>query len=392
VDTPPRTAELVVIGGGIVGAATAFYAARAGIRSVLVEARPALCTLTTPVSTGAFRLQFSTEEELRLVEESVALFQNFAEVTRQREYDPAIRAQGYLWLTRSPERAAEQRALVERQHGWGVTDIELLDGDEVRRRFPYVAGDVLQARFRAGDGFIDTRAVTMGLATASGATVVTGCRAEGFDVTGGRLRGVRTSLGTIEAERAVIACGPLSGGVAGWAEIELPIETVRRHKLVMPDVPQVPAGAPMTIDEDSGAHWRPALRGAWLLFTDPTTPPSEPTDAVPADPGFAFELLDPASPTAVARTAPFWADVWRRNAAHWMVQAGQYTMTPDHWPLIGETRVGGLYVNTGYSGHGIMLSPAGSRRLADLLAGTLAPADHVFRPDREPRPRPPETL
>jgi sarcosine oxidase subunit beta len=392
VDIPPRTAELVVIGGGIVGAATAFYAARAGIRSVLVESRPALCTLTTPVSTGAFRLQFSTEEELRLVEESVELFQNFAEVTGQREYDPEIRAQGYLWLTRSPERAAGQRELVERQHGWGVTDIELLDGDEVRRRFPYVAEDVLQARFRAGDGFIDTRAVTMGLATASGATVVTGCRTQGFDIAGGRLRGVRTSGGTIATERTVIACGPLSGRVAAWAEVDLPIETVRRHKLVMPDVPQVPTDAPMTIDEDSGAHWRPALRGAWLLFTDPTTPPSEPTDAVPSDPGFAFELLDPASPTAVAGTAPFWAQVWERNAAHWIVQAGQYTMTPDHWPLIGETGVGGLYVNTGYSGHGIMLSPAGSRRLAELLAGTLGPADNAFRPDREPRPRPPETL
>ena len=390
--TPPRTADLVVIGGGIVGAATAFYAAGAGIRSVLIETRPALCTLTTPVSTGAFRLQFSTEEELRLVEETVELFQNFAEITGQHEYDPSIRAQGYLWLTRSPERAAGQRELVARQHEWGATDIELLDGDEVRRRFPYVASDVLQARYRAGDGFIDTRAVTMGLARASGATVVTGCRAEGFDISDGGLRGVRTSSGTIATDRAVIACGPLSGGVAAWAGIDLPIETLRRHKLVMPDVPQVPEGAPMTIDEDSGAHWRPALRGAWLLFTDPATPPSEPTDAVPADPGFAFELLDPASPTAVARTAPFWAEVWERNAAHWIVQAGQYTMTPDHWPLIGETAVAGLHVNTGYSGHGIMLSPAGSRRLADLLAGDLAPADNIFRPDREPRPRPPETL
>lgn len=390
--TPPRTADLVVIGGGIVGAATAFYAARAGIRSVLIESRPALCTLTTPVSTGAFRLQFSTEEELRLVEETVDLFQNFAEITRQREYDPSIRAQGYLWLTRSPERAAGQRELVARQHGWGVTDIELLDGAEVRRRFPYVAPDVLQARYRAGDGFIDTRAVTMGLAQASGATIVTGCRAEGFDIAGGRLHGVRTSGGTIATDRAVIACGPLSGGVAAWAGIDLPIETLRRHKLVMPDVPQVPVGAPMTIDEDSGAHWRPALRGAWLLFTDPATPPSEPTDAVPADPGFAFELLDPASPTAVAQTAPFWAEVWQRNAAHWIVQAGQYTMTPDHWPLIGETAVAGVHVNTGYSGHGIMLSPAGSRRLADLLVGDLTPAENIFRPDREPRPRPPETL
>jgi sarcosine oxidase, subunit beta len=392
VNTPPRTAELVVIGGGIVGAATAFYAARAGIRPVLIEARPALCTLTTPVSTGAYRLQFSTEEELRLVEESVALFQNFTEVTGQSRYDAGIRAQGYLWLTTSAERAAEQRELVQRQHGWGVTDVELLSGDEVRRRFPYVAPAVVQARYRAGDGFIDTRAVTMGLAAASEATVVTGCRAEGFEISGGRVRGVRTSLGPIAAERVVIACGPLSGGVAEWGGLRLPIETVRRHKLVMPDVPQVPPGAPMTIDEDTGAHWRPALRGAWLLFTDPTTRPSDPTDAVPSDPGFAFELLDPASPTAVARTAPFWRDVWEQNAAHWIVQAGQYTMTPDHWPLIGETAVAGLFVNTGYSGHGIMLSPAGSRRLADLLSGRLAPADNVFRPDREPRPRPPETL
>jgi sarcosine oxidase subunit beta len=392
VDTPPRTAELVVIGGGIVGAATAFYAARAGLHPVLVEARPALCTLTTPASTGAYRLQFSTEEELRLVEESVQLFQNFAEITGQGRYPAGVRAQGYLWLTTSPQRAAAQRELVSRQHGWGVSDIELLAGEEVRRRFPYVAPEVVQARFRAGDGFIDTRGVTMGLATASGAAIVVGCRAEGFEIEGGRLRGVRTSLGPIATDCAVIACGPLSGGVADWAGVRLPIETVRRHKLVMPDVPQVPAAAPMTIDEDTGAHWRPALRGAWLLFTDPSTPPSEPTDAVPSDPGFAFQLLDPTSPTAVARTAPFWRDVWRVNSAHWIVQAGQYTMTPDHWPLIGETSVTGLHVNTGYSGHGIMLSPAGSRRLADLLSGRLTPADNVFRPDREPRPRPPETL
>ncbi|HEY3763523.1 MAG TPA: FAD-dependent oxidoreductase [Gaiellales bacterium] len=391
-DAPPRTADLVVIGGGIVGAATAFYAARAGFHPVIVEARPALCTLTTPVSTGAFRLQFSTEEELRLVEESVELFQNFAEITGQSRYGAGVRAQGYLWLTTSTERAAEQRKLVAMQHGWGVTDIELLPGDEVRRRFPYIAPAVVQARYRAGDGFIDTRAVTMGLAAASGASVVTGCRVEGFEIEAGRLTGVRTSLGPIATDRAVIACGPLSGEVAGWAGIGLPIETVRRQKLVMPDVPQVPASAPMTIDEDTGAHWRPAMRGAWLLFTDPTTPASPPTDAVPSDPGFAFQLLDPASPTAVARTAPFWAEVWEQNAAHWIVQAGQYTMTPDHWPLLGEAGVPGLAINTGYSGHGIMLSPAGSRRLADLLAGRLAPADNIFRPDREPRPRPPETL
>src|SRR5918998_4163220 len=148
---PPPSAELVIIGGGIVGAATAFHASRAGLRPVLIERRAALCTLTTPASTGAYRLQFDNREELELVRESVALFLDFAVVTEQREYDLRIRRQGYLWLTTSEARAAEQRALVALQHEWGQDDIEVLDGDEVRARWPYVADDVLQARFRADD-------------------------------------------------------------------------------------------------------------------------------------------------------------------------------------------------------------------------------------------------
>ena len=70
--------------------------------------------------------------------------------------------------------------------------------------------------------------------------------------------------------------------------------TVRRQKLILPDVPEVPADGPMTIDEESGAHWRPAYdRGAWLLHTDPATEPSEPTMDVPTDHRFAFRLMDP---------------------------------------------------------------------------------------------------
>src|SRR5919199_311475 len=87
----PATADLVVIGGGIVGAATAYFATRAGLRTVLLEKRPALCTLTTPVSTGAFRLQFDNAEETALVRESVALFDNFAELAELPGYDLHIR-------------------------------------------------------------------------------------------------------------------------------------------------------------------------------------------------------------------------------------------------------------------------------------------------------------
>src|SRR5207237_9454702 len=91
----PRTADVVVIGGGIVGAATAFFASRAGLDVVLLEKRPALCTLTTPASTGAFRLQFDNPEEIAVVREGIQLFDNFGEVGGLPGYDLFIRKQGY---------------------------------------------------------------------------------------------------------------------------------------------------------------------------------------------------------------------------------------------------------------------------------------------------------
>ena len=380
---PPRTADLVVIGGGVVGAATAFHAARAGLRTVIVEARPALCTLTTPVSAGAFRLQFDDLEELTLVRESAELFLDFEERTAQRRFGLGLQQPGYLWLTTTDITAARQRDVAAALRGWGQTDVEVLGGDDVRRRFPWVGPEVIQARFRGGDGFVDTKGLTYGLVEGSGASVVVGCPVTGFAVRGDRLTKVETAAGSISAGAAVIACGPLSGPVAGLAGLELPVVTIRRQKLWVPGLEAVPPDAPMTIDEDTGAHWRPAFGGAWALFTDPSTPPEPPTDAVRTDPSFAFRLLDPASPVALGRVVPFWRVVWEDGNAHWLLQAGQYTVTPDHKPLIGPTEVAGLHVNTGYSGHGIMLGPAGGRIATDVLTGRLGHEANPFSPGRE---------
>lgn len=391
-DALPTGAELVVIGGGVVGAATAFHAARAGLRPLIVEARPQLCTLTTPVAAGAFRLQFDTLEELELVRESAELFLHFAEVTKQRVYDPAVRARGYLWLATSDETAARQRSLVDQLHAWGQTDVEVVDGEAVRERWPWVAPEVRQARWRAADGFLDTKELTFGLVEGSGADVLPNHAVTGFDIRGGRLRGVRTAAGTIATEAAVIATGPLSGPLGALAGLSLPLVTVTRQKLILPEVPEVPADGPMTIDEETGAHWRPAYgRGAWLLHTDPATRPSAPTMDAPTDHRFAFRLMDPSSAVAVARVVPFWRDVWARGSRHWMLQAGQYTVSPDHRPLIGQTPVAGLYVNTGYAGHGIMLSPAGSRLLVETLTSG-GRAANPFEPGRAMTPRPQPTL
>jgi sarcosine oxidase, subunit beta len=376
----PRSAELVVVGGGVVGAATAFFAARAGMRVLLLERRPALCSLTTAVATGGYRLQLDHEDEVGLVRRSVELFERFADETGQAEHDPGLRRQGYLWLTCDPQGAARQRDLVERQRGWGIDGLELLSGDQARQRFPWLAASVLQARFRAGDGLIDPRSITMGLAAGSTADVALGCGATGFELRGGRLAAVETTAGRIASERAVIACGPLSGLLAETAGVRLPVEAVRRHRIAMWHLSDVPPDAPMTIDEDTTAHWRPIAGGAYLCYPDPAEPASSPVEDVAPDHGLAFRLLDPASPIALSRTAPFWESVWRRNAVPWAVQAGQYTMTPDQRPLIGETEVPGLFVNTGYSGHGVMAGPGGSELLAELLTGRRA--GNPYRLDR----------
>lgn len=379
--TPPLTADLVVIGGGIVGAATAFYARRAGLRTVLLESRPRLCTLTTPASTGAFRAQFDNPEETRLVLESIAAYSSFADHLELLGADSGYLERGYLWLTTTLEGAARQRELVERQRGWGLADVELLNGDEAQRRFPYLAPEVVSARFRAGDGFLEPRQITMAFATASLATICLDTPATGFCLAGDRVIGVKTARGNVSCGNVIVAAGPFSGVVAEWAGLDLRLQPRVRQRLIMPRVAEVPAGAPMTIDEDTGAHWRPALAGAYLLYTDHETPVGPPLWDVPTSASYAFELLDPSSRHAVARVAPFWRQVWERNDAPYLLAAGQYTYTGDHRPLLGPSPVPGLAVNTGYSGHGVMGAAGGSRLAIDAMLGRVG--DNPFRVDRQ---------
>jgi len=384
VSEPPAAADLVIVGGGIVGAATAFHASRAGLRPLVLERRPALSTLTTAAAAGGYRLQVESREELELIGESVELFLHFEDATGQREHDAGLRQHGYLWVTTSDEGVERQRRLVEAQRSWGLTDVQLIADADLRKAFPFLDPGTRQARFRQADGLIDPKGIALGLAAgATMATFAVGCDVVGIDLDGDGVRALRTTKGTVATRSVVIAAGPFSGLVARLAGVHLPIETVRRQKVVLPEVPEVPRGAPMTIDDDTGAHWRPAFGGAFLLFTDPSTPPSPPVDSVPTDPAFAFQLLDPQSPQAVARISPFWRAVWGRGAP-WLMQAGHYTMTPDRQPLIGPSSVPGLLVNTGYSGRGVMGGPAGSRILVDVLTGKLEAGANPFRLDREP--------
>jgi sarcosine oxidase, subunit beta len=391
-DDLPASADVVIVGGGIVGAATAFFACRAGLSVVLLEKRPALCTLTTPVSTGAFRLQFDNPEEIAIVREGIDIFDHFAELAELPGYDLRIRKQGYLFCATTPAGAEHQRHFADALHGWGVADLELLDGDEARYRFPYLSQAIVQARFRQGDGWLDPKRLTLGYARASQATICLETPAIGFDRRGDRVIGVRTPRGSIACAHAVVATGPFAGPVAAMAGVQLDLRPTIRHKLVMPNLPALPPTSPMTIHEETAAHWRPGLAGGYGLWTEATTPAGAPLENVPTDAEFAFGLLNPRSPRSLAHLSPIWDAVWAEGNLTWILQAGQYTYTADHRPLLGPSDVDGLVLNVGYSGHGIMASAGGSRLVVDALLGRLSQADNPFRPQREMVERPLDVL
>lgn len=222
----PRTADLVVIGGGIAGCATAFFAARAGLEVVVVERRPRLASLTTAAATGAFRLQFDNREELELVREGVELYGSFAERTGLDGWSIGFRPQGYLFCSLTEAAAQRARALVDRQRTWGLTDVEVLGADEVRARFPFLSDSVVQARYRAGDGFLDQLRLAAGYATAASnasaipdrsgsgkASFLTSAGVQGLESAEGGVVKVRTSKTRREptgGRRYVAAsrCGP----------------------------------------------------------------------------------------------------------------------------------------------------------------------------------------
>ena len=375
----PASAELLIIGSGVVGAATAYHASKRGLSSVILERRSEPASLTTPRATGGFRLQFDDPAEISLIAESIELFDEL----EAEGYDLGIQRQGYLWCTTEPEGVERQARLVELQRGWGLDDVELLSGEEVRERFPYISDRVRQARFRQDDGFIDPRSLAMALLSQSGARLVLECEVEGLLVENDRISGVATSTAEIACGQIVLAAGPFCGPLAETVGLDLPLSTVRRQKLIFSNAAMVPVNAPMVIDEETGVHWRPAHGGAYLLHTDAAEPSTPAADPVDVDESLKQRLLDPRNPASVCRITPFWEEMADVQENEWEVVAGQYTMTPDHKPLIGASGIDGLWLNCGYSGHGIMGSGACSRMLVDLMLGLIPADDNPLRPDRE---------
>jgi sarcosine oxidase subunit beta len=375
-ETFPDTADAVVIGGGIVGVATAFWLSRAGLDTVVVEMRDGLSTLTTPESIESFRAQFTEPAMSELAVAGIEIFEHLADVIGIPGYDIDIHHQGYLFVTDDPDMVDEVEAAVEAHHQLGVTDSEFLTGEEARKRFPYLSDTIVAGTFRQKDGWLSTHEATQGFAKGSDAQFLLSTKATDILQDAHGVCGVETSRGSIATRAVVNAAGPFAGKVGHMVGLDLPLEPVRRQKVFLSQQPLVPPDAPLTIDIVRDSYWRPETGGAYIAWVDPDEPVDEdPSEDLYTDPYFAAIVLD-----KLIKITPFWEEVatgLKKADVH--PSAGYYVYTPDDQPLIGPVDdVPGFYLNCGYWA-GVMLSPSAGKRVADLINGALEPQDNPLR-------------
>jgi len=375
----PETADAVVIGGGIVGVATAFWLSHAGLDTVVVEMRDGLSTLTTPESIESFRAQFTEPAMSELVQESIEVFENFADVISIPGYDIDLHHKGYLFVTDDEQMIDEVKAAVETHHELGVNDSEFLTGEEARSRFPFLSETIVAGTFRQKDGWLSTHEATQGFAKGCDAQFVLSTKATDILQDADGVCGVETTRGTISTRAVVNAAGPFAAEVGQMLGLDLPLEPVRRQKVFLSEQPLVPQDAPLTIDIVRDAYWRPETGGAYIAWVDPDEPVDEdPSEDLYTDPYFAAIVLE-----KLIKITPFWEEVAKGlKKANVHPSAGYYVYTPDDQPLIGPVPdVPGFFLNCGYWA-GVMLSPAAGKRVADLVTGQMDPKENVLRPTR----------
>ena len=363
-----RSADVVIIGGGCMGASVAHHLARRGVTEVvLVEREKMLAMGSTGRNAGGVRHQFSNAANIRLSIESIGVLERFADEVGQ---PIDFHQDGYLFLLSTQAGVETFRRNVALQRSLGV-DVEWLDAPDAARLAPGLRADgVVGATFCQRDGIADPNGVTMGFAKraqAAGVSVERDTEVTGIRVEAGRVAAVETTRGTIETRIVVNAAGPYAREIGRMAGVDVPVDPYRRHIFIaafdpstgsgQAPPPRVPSSHIMVIDFDTTFYFH--REGAGLLFGM-----GDPDETPTFDTTVQWDFLPQVIDVAVKRL-PALADASISHA--W---AGLYEVTPDANPIIGPAHgVGGFFLINGFSGHGFQHSPAAGRILADVITG-----------------------
>jgi sarcosine oxidase subunit beta len=359
----PDRAEVVIIGGGVMGASAAFHLAEAGVTDVVLLEADELSCGSTSKSAGGVRLQFSDEINIALALRSMDAFERFGE---RPGADIGLRQVGYLFLLTDPSDVAVFEKNTALQNSMGV-DSCMLTAAEAGKLSPLAnVDDVLAASFCGRDGHATPDAVVLGYATAAramGVDIVTHCPVTGIDVDGGTITGVRTDRGVIGTSTVICVAGAWSPAIAAMVGVDLPVRPLARPIWYTEPMPNRPEQVPMTIDFTTGFYFH--TEGPGLLF-GMADPDQQPGFDSPMRPDWLEVVGD-----VVAHRAPALLEVGIAGGWH-----GYYETTPDHNALIGEAAgVSRFIYATGFSGHGFLLGPAVGEVLRDLVMGHTPAVD-----------------
>ena len=353
------TADVVIVGGGIVGSSVAYHLTEAGCTNVLVVERETHQGKgSTGKSMGGVRAQFATPVNIQMSLYSIPFYASFDE---RLGHPAGYKPQGYLFVATSGRHLEYVRTNQEKQKALGLKTARMVSADEIRSMFPQLrSDDVVGGSFCSTDGFVDPYSAMVGFMTRaaeSGARLWRNTEVTAIHKNGRGITGVETTRGPVSTRTVVNAAGPWAAQIGKLAGVDLPVEPLRRMLVPTEPFDQFPHTAPMIIDMSNGFHFRPESRGFLLAWNDPEETPGYKTDF---EPSFIEKIL-----TRAADRVPVFENLPVNPKRAW---AGLYEMTPDHHPILGESPdVKEFFFANGFSGHGVMHAPATGKILSDLI-------------------------
>jgi sarcosine oxidase subunit beta len=359
----PSAVDVVVIGAGIMGLAVAYELSRLpGRRSIVVLDEGYLCGGASGRNGGGVRAQWSDELSVELMQESLGEFRSFA---RRHRINTWYREGGYLFLARNQRRQRELEQSVAIQNGAGLKT-RLLEPDEIPKIVPELATEgVLVGSYNPNDAVVFPWPFVWGYAEGAvshGVEIHTFVKVDSIDVAAGQVRGVRTTRGAIRTERVVVAAGALSPEITRTAGVVLPTRP-HRHEICATE-PLKPWLTPLVADLTDGLYFSQSTRGEIVGgIGNPQTPEG------------------PLQNSSARFLALYARALTARCPRQW---AGLYDLSPDQRPIVGAvSNLSGLYLTSGFVGHGFMMAPVIGKRLAHLIAtGEASPEIRAWTFDR----------
>jgi len=345
----PATAEVVVIGGGVMGTSVLYHLAAAGCTDAVLVERETIAAGSTSKAAGGIRAQFSDELNIRMALENIRRYEAFG---AEFGVDIDYKQWGYLFLL-TEEALPSFRDALTLQNRLGVPS-QLLTPDEAVAIVPQLNLDeVAAATFCPIDGYATPETVAQAYAAAAralGATIVQGSEVESIETTGNRVSGVVTRLGTVSAPTVVCAAGVWSPRLTTPVGLELPVTPEKRYVWLTDEEDSLPHELPLTIDFATSFYFQ--REGRRLLF------------------GGRVPTLEALAPDATRRLPVL--ETLQIKPGWW----GYYAMSPDHNAIVGAAgSPQGLLYATGFSGHGFQQAPVVGDYLAHLAIGEEPPFD-----------------